>query len=878
MNATPEQLKSAGSAARLLLRFAWSRQPRHSLLVISGITSVAETIESDVSATTSLLRAMIEPQHLSTFGYEELHWLTGSIAKIIEVDPDFAVEIYQGAYAYEEASADKTNMGNSAIMPLTSNRRQDYQGAWYQLEKALPIFLELDVERATRAVVRALQGYVARKSAKRNTGPAAPQTFSLGTTTATILQDASSIWFRGGFASKFDAPAILSEFEQFLDQLASKPDDAAKLQRILDTLTSETVIAAIWSSLLIAGTKHPIQFAPHLIPLVCATPIMLSVDCQHQVGNFISAAYSALTPDDRAVIESAILGLTAVPGETIKTTEKTKAILAGCIPDELVTTPAMREYLRVLTETGSSRRNTPPAQMTVSSAIFDTDAYLRSEGVPLEAPASVGLRNLMRAVEQLPNESQSPDFNVQKAQIHLRPLQALYRGLTGALNRQAPKVLTEHAAGILADGASKLARADPAVLAGKSIRGPLRKILLYCAASTNPHFDAAQERDFHGSLSWGGPSARTSAANGLLDLIRADTRHDKPVAAAIHKLARDRVCHVRLQVITHLHFLWRIEPEWMWSEYEHVVAREPTRGVVLAAISSLGRVAYSDTSRAIRIAKSVINRYRGNRPGMIECRAEAASLIFDIHVYLDSSAADRFASRFVAELARNAKTIANLVARYSGNLLIGKVGSTSPPEQRSRERTLSFYSDIARLAFAEIEDLGKRFNIKQSANWPADAQESLQSMFEILNEVALRLYLSVTAIDQAPNSTPKISPEQARLYYEARPLLKQLAGAVAAPIAHHLIQALETFVPLDPAGVFELIAQAVKSSQVGGYGIETMAADLVVRIVERYLADYRAIFADQTRVEELMDCLDVFVRAGWPAAQALTFRLGEIWR
>src|SRR5258708_11834279 len=143
------------------------------------------------------------------------------------------------------------------------------------------------------------------------------------------------------------------------------------------------------------------------------------------------------------------------------------------------------------------------------------------------------------------------------------------------------------------------------------------------------------------------------------------------------------------------------------------------------------------------------------------------------------------------------------------------------------------------MAFAEIEDLGKQFDLKQSASWPADAQESLRAMFDILNEVALRLYLSVTTIDQVANSTLEVSPEQARLYYEARPLLKQLASAIAAPIAHHLIQALETFVSLDPASVFELIAQAVKSSQVGGYGIETMAADLVVRIVERYLADYR---------------------------------------
>ena len=57
-----------------------------------------------------------------------------------------------------------------------------------------------------------------------------------------------------------------------------------------------------------------------------------------------------------------------------------------------------------------------------------------------------------------------------------------------------------------------------------------------------------------------------------------------------------------------------------------------------------------------------------------------------------------------------------------------------------------------------------------------------------------------------------------------------------------------------------------------------MASDLVVRIVERYLGDYREVFAESNRLGDLMDYSDVFVRAGWPNAQALTFRLGEIWR
>jgi hypothetical protein len=113
---------------------------------------------------------------------------------------------------------------------------------------------------------------------------------------------------------------------------------------------------------------------------------------------------------------------------------------------------------------------------------------------------------------------------------------------------------------------------------------------------------------------------------------------------------------------------------------------------------------------------------------------------------------------------------------------------------------------------------------------------------------------------------------------EKQSVFVRFTGAMVASIAHNVIQALETFIPIDPPGVFALIAKSVRSAEQGRYGLESMAVDLIVRIVERYLADYRSVFADKARLDDLMDCLDVFVRAGWPAAQALTFRLGEIWR
>lgn len=216
-----------------------------------------------------------------------------------------------------------------------------------------------------------------------------------------------------------------------------------------------------------------------------------------------------------------------------------------------------------------------------------------------------------------------------------------------------------------------------------------------------------------------------------------------------------------------------------------------------------------------------------------------------------------------------------MVARYSDNLLLGNVDDQSAPDNGPRGKTLAFYQAVTERAFGEIEDRAARLDLRSFNSWPAADQTVVRDMFGILDEVSLRLQFATGNHHGPP---PEVSPPLARLYWEARPIVSRLATAIVVPVAHHLIQMLETFIPTDPAGVFELIAQAVKSAQQSGYSDEHMAADLICRIVQRYLADYRAVFSDPARLNDLMDCLDVFVRAGWPAAQALTFRLGDIWR
>ncbi len=48
----------------------------------------------------------------------------------------------------------------------------------------------------------------------------------------------------------------------------------------------------------------------------------------------------------------------------------------------------------------------------------------------------------------------------------------------------------------------------------------------------------------------------------------------------------------------------------------------------------------------------------------------------------------------------------------------------------------------------------------------------------------------------------------------------------------------------------------------------------MVRLVEQYLAEYRAILRENEECRRtLLEVLDIFVQVGWPSALRLTYRL-----
>jgi hypothetical protein len=86
-------------------------------------------------------------------------------------------------------------------------------------------------------------------------------------------------------------------------------------------------------------------------------------------------------------------------------------------------------------------------------------------------------------------------------------------------------------------------------------------------------------------------------------------------------------------------------------------------------------------------------------------------------------------------------------------------------------------------------------------------------------------------------------------------------------------------VDVDAKQTLLLIAKCLRRSAADGIQYESLAASLVVEIVEEYLSEYTLLLRNDRQAQmALLDALDVFVAVGWPSATRLTHRLEDIFR
>ncbi|MCE9574532.1 MAG: hypothetical protein K8W52_15395 [Deltaproteobacteria bacterium] len=828
---TSAELSHAGRAARRMLTVAWATTPRFVHSVVQGLRAVGRTFESNAAESTALLQRALAPDHITRFGHEELRWLGDEVLHFVD-SPEFLARLYGTTFA-AAASAEKTTaMSSSRIFGLTSNAKQDLQGAQYVLAKNFPRIADVDIALAIEIAIVVADGYVSRERTAHQHIELVKFPF-LG---AEYEFAPDSMSWHSPYAEE---PKIVNAAASRLAGLAG--DDPSRATEILRIVAAKSATAWLWRTLIqeaatsseLLGLLKEMIFAPSLMRIF-----------SKEFATWLTRQPEAFSPEQRRQLDAVALSIRdGYLGEVAA------ARILSAIGDDL--SPEAAEWVSERERPISDRSGWSPEPVADPDNDSDDDEKLAAQGISaLEVRSRANLA--LKAASRIASErSRREHVNVEEERVGLAELRGLVDG------EGLHDVYVAAAWGVIAEGASRLA------LAG---RDDVSQLLLEAALRPEPALDVDAESHFASSPSWVPNQARIEAVDGLTALA---TRSDDPdVLSAVQALAVDPVAAVRFQVARNAHRIAKRHAKAFLDLAELLILDSNDAVAIGAFHKAVHEFFLLDASRGTAV--------------LLRARAAFASRGTALREVLFVEMLSQYIATGDVELAEVVDAAADNPGEDSTQLERAVMSvralltySKSHPYDADavRFRSIGFVRRVVVGATTWFDALVGRPSLDDSE------RKVVGAAAKSLAHVAQELYFASFAHDVREGRVVDVDVRR-RFYSEMRDIFELLSRSGIPAAVHYLVETLATFIDLaEPQDVFLLVGAAVRAGKRGGYQYESLAVKEVVAIVERYLADFRAIFVDSEECRAaLRDILDTFVDAGWAETHRLVYALDSIFR
>lgn len=798
--------------------------------------------------------------------------LADAVASLTSYNPGLVRDIYRAAFGYSETSDAPTPM-RRGVLSLTSNRRQDYQMGLWQLVQSYPEFLRAAPQEAVVAMNAALESYVTQEHSS-SAEEAAP--FDLDGKRALILADYSHIWDRGqGHRGEY-AVELLDHLERRLEDLADGNGDPAKRTNLLDTVVRTCRVACVWRRLLGLGTRYPNQIGMRIRAAGWSLPILMCRETIRDVGTMNGTLFLDLPEADREKIERAILSIPEeAPAERRSWAEWTRNRLLGCLPESGLVTSEAQEHLSALRAVDEIPRNDDGVSIQVGSRKFGEAEYLAHEGVPVEDAPNKRLRELLEApIKEFANGHANKPPESQELAEALPYLRQLYTALRSSKADGVHEKQADHAWGSLAEACCAIAKMGD-LRCDEEAGAFVRTVLLEASRNRVPTIDSDDADERFVDPIWGKPAARIDAAEGLMAILQHPSCENPDVLAAVERLSVDSAPSVRYQIAIWLLVRYVRDPDWTWSMIERM-ARDRSPGVLRGLVEGpLNRLKFRDPARVAGITIGI----RETAADVPE-REKLVNSCADVLVYLFVWGRDTAASDIIDGLAddplAHLREVTHLVRRFREFLVSSETDPPDPDADAAGGRSWSFLLRVTRGVAAEFLRGAEREGDTHNVAEDGPTKEQMENLANLLNWVGSNIYFASGAHHDDESLGKQVLR---RFHIESGEVIDELAKVGLPQLSHHLLRTLEVLVPADPRRVFLRVARVIGGGRRGGYQYDRMAEEVVVRIVDRYLADHRELFQRDEEVQRhLIGILDTFVHAGSESARRLSYGLDGIFR
>lgn len=388
------------------------------------------------------------------------------------------------------------------------------------------------------------------------------------------------------------------------------------------------------------------------------------------------------------------------------------------------------------------------------------------------------------------------------------------------------------------------------------------------------------------SISWGNRDVRVYAAEAWVSLAPRFAAEYPIIIEHFEAILADPVPAVRLQVAQNLQVICVAAPERMWAMGERTATQETDIGILASYLNrSMRRFSHSDTERC----EAVLSIVKGRLD-------DGLGLDHQGHDLLQESLGGWMAQLFAGQgrvLARtwlegwatDPERYGDLLNSFTSSLrkaFFHRYDPTAEAEacamcDRSQE-------GLALILTSATTISAGAYSVLASDPAEADKQAARQrysAAEKVVHHAMNQLYFGSGAHAGSPEGVAGLPNPAAmtRFLSDYAAILALLASAREPATLYHLIELYEFLIPGDPVIVFEAIhAILLGRGEEEGFHYESLGNDSVVRIVQRYISDYRSIFENDGRRTMLVAILQLFSEAGWPDALKLLYDLPDLLR
>lgn len=857
-----EQRGALGVAARALLGYSFGLEKPGSA-VSAAVDLVAETYGTDEVASRELLERIFSPERLAIHAVEEVPALCRKIEEIGSLDPAFAELIYQKTYGFEVTVDRETVMGDSQIMSFRSNARQDYDMARYALNEFFGTFLQLHPVHAVSAVVQAMEAHVAREHPRDAT--MLDTELEVAGHRVRLREDWSHVWAHNPDKSYgYDAETLV---KKLLDHLRSADTDAAA--RIAEQLMETSSLAIFWSRLFLVATEREDSLSGVMLPFAMQEDFLTLPDTRKDAVDVVAKGYPQLEKSARSDFEDAVgrFDFSRYQRPDDARTSFERRLFSAIGPANLATDRARA----IAGEQGNIDDTQNDRLFTVRTTMESPEPYYWIRDLDQDAPAN---RSLIAAIEEakqaLGTESDTPG-----TAVGLEAALDAMEALAALIDREKQNPhLVVYAEGQISQGLIRLldhktqpSRDDEAATA--------RFLDLFSITKTSagPRVEEDTEADFERGASWSSPAPRVDAAQIALDIGLQRPDLYPGLEPAIDLLLNDRHPAVRLQALLRIVRIWDLDQDGFWRRLSARLACEGNQSVIdHVSAAVLGRALHEDPEKVEALALALLERFDGEPERQARMRTTLSDLFAILWVTYERQESGKVIASWIAEPAAHSAELLKILATLRGALVAGLEDQDDLRESGLRHRSQEIASEVVLAANRRLEAY---FGDGPSA---PEQSDKAREYVRLLDAVCMELFFAAGAGRDSGDAKGALGGEARANFFDEVGTTLQAIGDFATPhTVYYLLQLLEFLLSANPARAFDLTVHALRSGgRRTGYQFEPLGVDLLVRLVGVFLADHKELFDDDARRAALIDCLEIFMDAGWPAARRLLYRLPEL--